>query len=491
MEVLLIACVLTFLSCCLQMPLLATPLVQSAATANAPDTDLADFRLDQMQGELEKMPRGPERDCLAGLLANRRGQVGQSIDLLNRALPTLREARDARASMALETLADDYTKTFAYEAAAKAYDDLFALFPEENRGGTKDDAGVLHLLAGVKPMTIAWRGPIRLRTTRNAIGSRGTELEVNGIKEQWLLDTGANYSVVSRSFAGRLGLKVLPGSAQTGSGGTGIENALQAAVIPSMQVGGAILHNVVVLILDDANLKIGLGDQSYQINAILGYPVFQAMRVITFTRSGEFEAGKSAYRSGRGTPMYMRRLVPVVNLRVNGVALPFTLDTGASGTDLSVRYYERFKDSDLSWKQDEDESAGAGGTIKRKIYKQPLLRLAVGDKIAVLRDVSITPKKMNSGLDELYGNIGQDMFGNFESFTLDFAGMTFKVGEPISQRTVSEKTFMEQLSPWPAQNHRSLCFLRSAGQSRRDGDWRQASQRSGEHLELAGQGLQD
>jgi hypothetical protein len=59
-----------------------------------------------------------------------------------------------------------------------------------------------------------------------------------------------------------------------------------------MQVGGATLHNVVVLILDDANLKVSLGNQSYQINAILGYPVFQAMRVITFTHSGEFEAGK-------------------------------------------------------------------------------------------------------------------------------------------------------------------------------------------------------
>ena len=134
-------------------------LVQSAATANSPDADLADFRLDQMQGELEKMSRGPERDCLAGLLANRRGQVGQSIELLNRALPALRETRDARASLALTTLADDYTKTFAYEAAAKTYDDLFALFPDENSGGTRDDAGVLHLLAGVKPMTIAWRGP--------------------------------------------------------------------------------------------------------------------------------------------------------------------------------------------------------------------------------------------------------------------------------------------------------------------------------------------
>ena len=435
MQLLLLACELVFLSCCLQIPVFATPVVQSAGTGSTPDADLADFRLDQLQAELEKMSRGPERDYLAGLLANRRGQAGQSIELLKRGLPALRQARDARASVALKALADDYTKIFAYDAAAKAYDDLFALFPNENKGGTRDDAGVLHLLAGAKPMTIAWHGPTRLRTTWNAIGSRVTELEVNGVKEQWLLDTGANYSVISRSLARRLGLKILPGSALTGSGLTGLENPLQAAVLPSIRVGGATLQNVIVLILDDANLKISIGDQSYQINAVLGYPVFQAMQVITFTHGGEFEAGRAAYRSGRGLPMYMRRLTPVVNLRANGLALPFTLDTGASGTDLSLRYYERFKDSDLEWKQDEDEVAGAGGIIKRNIYTQPVLRLGIGDKIAVLRNVSITPKKTNAGLDELYGNIGQDMFARFESFTLDFADMAFKVGAPVSQQT--------------------------------------------------------
>lgn len=414
------------------MPAFAAPLIQSAATDSTPAADLADFRLDQMQAGLEKMPPGPDRDYWAGLLANRRGQVGDSVTLLRRALPALREKRDARASVALKTLADDYTKLFKYGAAAKAYDELFALFPEQNRGGTKDDAGVLHLLAGVKPMTLAWHGPTRLKTSRNAIGSRVTELEVNGIREQWLLDTGANYSVLSKSFAQRLGLKVLPGSAQTGSGLTGLENSLQAAVIPSMQVGGATLKNVVVLIMNDANLKISFGDTTYQINAILGYPAFQAMGVITFTHSSEFEAGKAAYRSEKGIPMYMRRLVPVVNLRVNGVILPFTLDTGAEGTDLSMRYYERFKGSDLAWKQDEDEVAGAGGMIKRTIYEQPLLSLAVGDKVALLKDISITPKKMNSGLDELYGNIGQDFFGKFDSFTFDFSNMTFKVGAPVS-----------------------------------------------------------
>lgn len=412
----------------------ATPRPQTADTDSTPDADLADFRLDKVQVELEKMPRGTQRDYLAGLLANRRGQVSQSIELLQRALPALRQAHDSRAATALSILADDYTKIFDYRAAAKTYDELFALFPKEDHGGTKDDAGVLHLLAGVKPMTISWHEPTRIKTTRNAIGSRVAELEVNGVKEQWLLDTGANYSGISRSFAQRLGLKILPGYAQTGSGLTGLENRLQAAVIPAMQIGGATVKDVVVLIFDDANLNIHMGDHSYQINAILGYPVFQSMGTVTFTRDDEFEAGPSANPSGTEIPMYMRRLTPVVNLRANGVTLPFTLDTGASGTELSVRYYERFKQSNLSWKRAEEETSGAGGNIRRTIYEQPVLHLGIGSKTAVLKNVSITPAKTNSGLDELYGNIGQDMFANFDSITLNFAGMRFKVGAPVTEQ---------------------------------------------------------
>jgi len=421
--------VLTF---CSLTALVASSSAQSVPAASSPETDLADFRLDEVQTKLAQMPAGPERNYIAGLLANHLGQDRRSIDLLKRALPPLLAARDARASMALKILADDYTKTLAYAAAAKAYDDLSAFFPEDAVGGIRDDAGVLHLLSKVQPMTVDWHGSTHLKVTRNAIGSKATKLMVNGIQEEWLLDTGANYSVVSKSYARRLGLTLLPGVAQTGSGLTGLESPLQAGILPSIQVGGATVHNVVVLVLDDKNLKIGFGDQSFQINAILGYPVFRAMQVITFTRAGEFEAEESARREERGIPMYMRRLTPVVAFTINSVALPFTLDTGASATELSVRYYDRFKDSDLSWKQEEEDSAGTGGNVRRRIYVQPLVDLQAGDMAVILKDVSIAPTRTNSGLDELYGNVGQDLFDEFESFTLDFANMRFKLGPPIS-----------------------------------------------------------
>jgi predicted aspartyl protease len=405
------------------------------AAPDAPDVEVKEFRLDELETRLQTMQLGPERDYFAGVLANRTGRIEDSIRLLTSALPVLREGQAARAVVALETLADDYTKTFRYRDAARTYDDLLTHFAGQSEvEGTKDDSGLVHLLQGAPPQTVTWQGPVQLRTERNPIGSLVTELTVNGVPGQWLLDTGASMSLVSRSFAQQLGLRPLPGFAQTGGGITGIENRLQVAVLPTLQMGGATIQNVVLMIFDDANLKIGGGKHAYQINAILGYPVFQALGAITFVHDGAFEAGDAVQRNATGARMYMKLLNPIIECGVEGKDLPFSLDTGASGTDLSVRYYERFRGESRGWKKRKQENAGAGGSVRRKVYVQPKLDLAVGDKTVTLKRVTILPVKMGAGIDEFYGNLGQDFVAGFESFTLDFSQMTFSLGAPLAAR---------------------------------------------------------
>jgi hypothetical protein len=38
---------------------------------------------------------------------------------------------------------------------------------------------------------------------------------------------------------------------------------------------------------------------------------------------------------------------------------------------------------------------------------------------------------MNSGIDVLYGNLGQDVVADFEGFTLDFVQMRFILGPKL------------------------------------------------------------
>jgi hypothetical protein len=420
----------------IQMATYAASFDGSTKAKSGLDADVKYFRLGELEATLRTMPPGPDRNYFEGVLANRTGQVEKSIRLLESALPDIRASYRSRAAVALETLADDYNKSFRYTDAARAYDDLLAHFADsltsEQLQGTRDDAGVAHLLRGAPAQSIVWQGPTRLNTERNAVGSLVTELTVDGVPEKWLLDTGANLSVVSRSLAERLGLQPLPGFGQTMSGLTGIENPLQVALLPVLQMGGATLRNVVVLILEDANLNLKLPNESYQINGIIGYPVFQALGTITFLRDGFFEAGPAAQHATSETRVYMRLLMPVIHCETEGMDLPFTFDTGASGTILSVRYYEQFRGDVGKWKKGENATAGGGGVVRRKIYLMPELDLKMGPRVATIWNVPIFPTRIGSDKDELYGNLGQDFVGGFESFTLDFSKMTFSLGAPLA-----------------------------------------------------------
>jgi predicted aspartyl protease len=298
------------------------------------DADIRQFQLRALEARLETMAPGPERDYFAGILAARSGRADESIQLLSRVLPPLRETQLERAATALEALADAYLMSYRYREAAQAYDDLEQHFARRLTHDIADDAALTRILGDSPAQMIRMNGSVRLRTLKNLIGSLESELTVNGIREKWLLDTGANQSVVTRSFAERLGLAPVTGVASVGSGVTGLKSPLQAALVPTLHFGGATVGNVVVLILDDANLRGGDGSDSFQIDAILGSPVLKALGRITFTHDGEFLAGENADKAA-GAKMFMRGLTPAIECDVDGDRLLFTFDTGARGINLA------------------------------------------------------------------------------------------------------------------------------------------------------------
>jgi hypothetical protein len=75
--------------------------------------------------------------------------------------------------------------------------------------------------------------------------------------------------------------------------------------------------------------------------------------------------------------MYMRLLMPVIECGVEGKNLPFSLDTGASGTNLSVRYYERFRNEVGSWKRGENKSFGADGIFSLTMQNEMVVKAVI------------------------------------------------------------------------------------------------------------------
>lgn len=408
----------------------------SAATTHADlDAAVQQLRYSDLERDVSRMPNGPERDLFTGIIDNRRGRISESIQVLESVLPTVQSAMPGRMGITLDTLADDYLKSFRYRDASRAYEQLVAKYLDElepsERQDVQDDAATVKLLNRVPTQRIRWRGAVNVATHKSALGTFDTKLTINGVTAPWILDTGANFSVVSNSFAKRLGITALPGTAQT-KGSSGAENAVHVGLLPTIDIGGATLSNVVVLIFPDENLKIQTGEkESYQISGILGYPVFESLGEVTFTRKGEFLAGSSAISGGPFSHMFMYKLAPLLECGVHGKERLFAFDTGASGSTFFVPYYREFTQDFEGMKLARKRTSGAGGEKELSAYVLRTTILAVASRDIVLHDVPVFPKALGNGRDRTYGNLGRDLVAGFESFTLDFGQLRFWLGKPL------------------------------------------------------------
>jgi predicted aspartyl protease len=392
-----------------------------------PDLAIREFRLDELEASLLAMPEGSRyRNYFAGILAAANGETDDAIRLLSDALPILRTARPDRAAIALETLASVYSRTFRYADAARAIDDLLAHFesyvPAVEREDLRDGASLAAIVRDVPPQTIARRGHAHLATQRNRLHSVSVELVVNGVKGRWLVDTGTSLSIVSNSLAKRLGLTVLPGETRMRTA-TGSRSTVRLAVLPTLQLGEATLTNVLVAVLDDADLYVGRPGRRYQIQAVLGEPVFEAFETVTFRRDGWLDMSHEPGPREGGAPMYFGSDALLIACPVDGRVVPLVFDSGAASTVLSSRYYERFHRDGDGWKSRSIKMYGAGGATKETVYVQAALGLGLDDSTITLKNVPILASDAVLHHAEAYGNVGQDVITAFDRITLDFGHM--------------------------------------------------------------------
>ena len=399
------------------------------------DNYVRDLEYPQLERSLARFKASSDVDYFQGILANREGRVEASAALLKKVVPRIRASHPRRAAIALHALADDYVKLYDYDKAINAYQDLMQHFApllgDAERQSTRDDYHTVALLQGAPPQTVSFDGPIDLPVHRNAVlGTLETTLTVRGVTEPWILDTGANFSTVSASFAHRLGLQLSKNEAQT-QGITGAENRLRIAILPELKLGGATVRNVVLLVLDDSSLNVLVGPKSsYQINAILGYPVLRALERITFTSDGHFLAGPGSSSSRDGARLFMAFLTPLLQCKVEGRDVPFSFDTGAGNSTYSVRYLRAFPAQFRGLHKRLYIMGGAGGSRRMQVYYLPHAQLGIGPTVVTLENVPVVPALGMNG-DRLFGNLGRDVIAPYHSFTIDFANMRFQLGDKV------------------------------------------------------------
>jgi predicted aspartyl protease len=322
-----------------------------------------------------------------------------------------------------EILADNYLKTYQYRKAAAAYKMLLTNFRGE-LDKAEDYENSLRLwgaLNDVPPQTVEFRGTSKFQSFKDQAELTGITVEINGQTMSLDFDTGANLSIITKTYAGKLGLKLIAASIDVG-GITGEKTKASLGVAREVKIGNVIARNVVFLVFEDRALYIS--PISFQLKGLIGFPVIAAFREITLARNGEIIIPAKPGKGGAQN-MCIDDLNPIIEGQFQGKKLNFLLDTGANKSDLYPLFYKAYeKEIKANYPLSYTSRAGIGGAKEIPAYRAKNLTLTFSGKKAIFPEIKVLTEYTDADSHYFYGNLGQDLVRQFERMTLNFESMS-------------------------------------------------------------------
>lgn len=262
-------------------------------------------------------------------------------------------------------------------------------------------------------------GDSKIPISRDLAGLVNISVSCGGEDEDFIFDTGANFSVVNRSTAVKMKLKILEGTIEVGAI-TGKKITSQLAVAEKLIIGDITFYNVVFLVMPDEALSFAGG--LYTIKGVIGLPVIKAMKEVHIRKNEIFIPVKPA--SVNFSNLLIDGFVMVINIVNKGDSLAFTFDTGAKKTILYSSFYQKYKkDIDSKYELKEIELGGAGGTVKVKGFKIDDIAFNIGSSKLKLEDISLVSENIKDHDKGYFGNLGQDYMGEFSEMIMNFEDM--------------------------------------------------------------------
>lgn len=374
-----------------------------------------------------------DRRYIEGIIANRRGDSSRSTRLLE---PLVRSGslKDVREQAALHALADSYAKAGAYSKAADAYIQLLRRFgpllSDRLRQSLKGNASLFEILRNTPPQTNGRMVRSRLRIKVDPVGLSEIPVRLNGRREEFIVDTGANECVVARSIAEKLGLNI---SASTvpfeGIGGELAE--FHVAVLPRLDLGNSVFRNVVLLVTDDENLFVNAA--RFQIRGIIGFPIVSKLGSLKFT-SNQLDVGAGSSMANWSS-LYLDDMTILVAASDFGGFHLYALDTGSVDTVFSARYAELNADMLVPSEPGVRYFSGFGGIKQAKVLKHVKTTLILGGASVNIRDLDVLSEPVGADGDDFFGIIGLDVLSRFSSYTIDFKHMRFSADKSSHTHT--------------------------------------------------------
>ena len=237
------------------------------------------------------------------------------------------------------------------------------------------------------------------------------EVEINGHKMKFWIDTGAGLSVIASDIAKKC--NIFPISTGKIKAGTGTSKKIDAqpAIIEDLGIGEISIKNHPVIIVDSKDLEFKLFGlfRIMKINGIVGWNAIQNMG-IEFDYNNRVTTIREPVKMNNPSPNFIWLGYPIVILtNQDGTKLNFGLDTGARKTSITDNILKKISVNDVYIKKITIGSAGGFEKIESEII--PELTLILNGYSLHFNDIGTRPGK-RAVFVKLDGVLGSDVFKN-------------------------------------------------------------------------------
>jgi hypothetical protein len=309
---------------------------------------------------------------------------------------------------------------FEYHTAqyAKAVPDCEKAIALNPNGGDANTLAIVKLVAD-QPLPQAY-GSARVPVTSGV----HVPVKAGDYDGTAIADTGAQVSVMMQSVAKTAHVKMMGASRDVGSTTATVSG--QIGLIPEVKLGDAVVKNIPVLVLPDAQLTISDGKKSVSLPFILSlYALADFGRIAWLDHDKWLALGSAAPASLPGAvPMIWHQTGIAVPLEGLGGRRAAQFDSGADSSYLYESGAALLSDAErASIIKTKRKIGGVGGIVEEDIRRVPEAGMTLAGQPLVLKNLDIA-KQPDTGEA---ARLGEDVLQAYSAVVFDFGAMTFSV----------------------------------------------------------------
>ena len=281
----------------------------------------------------------------------------------------------------------------------------------------QNEINIWRALKNVPKQQIIRDKDCRFPMIRDRVGLFNVDVKIGDSTENFLFDTGANFSAIIRSNVEKLGLRLIEADFY-GTAATGLQVNCDIAIADELILGDIICKNVVFLVLNDEDLSFP--QIEYYPNGIIGFPVIEALDEIRISKDNQIFVPKNPVEYTHNN-FALDGLMPILACEYEGDTLSFHFDTGATTTMLYPKFFKVYKEEiENIYEPQTFTSGSAGGNYTFEGYVVDNIHLKVAGSEAILNKVRLHSEDIGGKESNFYGNFGQDYIKQFDEMTVSF-----------------------------------------------------------------------